>query len=714
GEVIAEVCAAQLEPYLGLRYPAGDIPPQARRLYLRQRVCAMADSGSEPVPLLVDPGLDDGTALDLTHSALRSISPIHREYMRNMKNAASLTVALAPGPDLWGMLVCHHATARVAGPELRAAVDIFGQVVSLLLGSLALAEVHAQRAARSATLRALIDRLAAPMAVAEALAAAEAELLQVVGAAGAVVRFSGTLRCLGRTPPPLAVERALAVLQVEPGSDMLALDDLGLRHPELAACRSEGSGALLLPLAHGADDAILWFRPELLLTVAWAGNPAEHVTADPVTGRLSPRASFAAWRETMRGRSAPWAQSDLALARDVRSAVQAELAQRAEAELCVARTELERSKQLVLACVEDALVSLTIADATRPDWPLIYVNRMFLQMTGYEVGEVIGRNGRFLQGPATDPKGVAELRRAVSAGEKAEVQVINYRKDGTRFLNRLLLEPIHDDAGRLAAYRGRQFDVTLEAKQKAAEGQRQKMEALGRLSGGVAHEINNMLQPVTLLGQDVIDRGLVNDEGRQHLEIVLECAKNARRIIGDLLTFSRPTPRRAELHDPIVLLDDSLRLVRPAIPHGVALKVCIVGRPPAVTIDSTWFVQILLNLVTNAAAAMGGRGEVTIELEDVHGTGKSAGRERAGFVRLRVIDTGCGMDRTTLDRAFEPFFTTKAVGEGTGLGLPLVYGLVQEMGGSIELESEPGRGTTVTMWIPAPDGERNDGIDIGH
>ncbi|MGA2128394.1 MAG: GAF domain-containing protein, partial [Xanthobacteraceae bacterium] len=145
GEVIAEACAAQLEPYLGLRYPAADVPPQARQQYLRQRVGAIADSSYRPVPLLADPALDDGSPLDLTHSALRSVSPVHCLYMRNMRTAASVTVGLAHGQHLWGMLVCHHATARIAGPELRAVADMIGQVVSLLLGSVGGAEASARR-----------------------------------------------------------------------------------------------------------------------------------------------------------------------------------------------------------------------------------------------------------------------------------------------------------------------------------------------------------------------------------------------------------------------------------------------------------------------------------------------------------------------------------------------------------------------------------------
>jgi light-regulated signal transduction histidine kinase (bacteriophytochrome) len=212
GEVIAEARAARLQPYLGLRYPASDIPPQARRQYLLHPVGAIADASYQPVPMLADPALDDDTPLDLTHSALRSVSPVHREYMRNMKTAASLTIGLSHERELWGMLVCHHATPRVVGPELRAVAAMIGQVVSLMLGSLGEAERFAQQLQRLTDLRTLIARLASPLPLAEALAAAASELVQLVDAGGALVRISGALFCVGQTPPQPEAERALAVL----------------------------------------------------------------------------------------------------------------------------------------------------------------------------------------------------------------------------------------------------------------------------------------------------------------------------------------------------------------------------------------------------------------------------------------------------------------------------------------------------------------------
>jgi diguanylate cyclase (GGDEF)-like protein len=333
GEVIAEAREEHLEPYLGLHYPATDIPPQARTLYLRQRVGAIANSTYVPVPLLADPGLDDGTPLDLTHSALRSISPTHLEYMRNMDTAASLTIALPHGQELWGMLVCHHTAPRIAGPEQRAIAEMIGQVTSLLLSSLGDAEYASQRLAGAIMLKHLTQKIAAPMPLPQAMEAAAADILALVDATGALVRIGGSVISLGVTPPLQAAEQALTVLRSAANGGDAAVDDLGRRHPELAACTAAGSGALLLPLGSGTDDAILWFRPELSHTLAWGGNPDFPATVEPETGRISPRTSFATWIATVDGRSAPWTEADISLAREAGRAIEAELVYRIKAEL---------------------------------------------------------------------------------------------------------------------------------------------------------------------------------------------------------------------------------------------------------------------------------------------------------------------------------------------------------------------------------------------
>jgi light-regulated signal transduction histidine kinase (bacteriophytochrome)/ActR/RegA family two-component response regulator len=336
GEVIAEAREPHLEPYLGLRYPASDIPPQARRLYQRHRVSTICDTSYNPVALLAHPTLSDGEPVDLTHSSLRSVSPIHRQYLRNMQVAASMTVAVVSGQKLWGLLLCHHGSPRVAAPDLRSVADMIGQYVALRL--LDVAEVDERHAA---DLRATVDLLTAPGPLPEAFTSAETPLLRMLDATGVIVRLSGENLHLGRHPKP-AAECALELMLSYTDGEIVAVDDLGRRYPELAGTAAELSGALLMPLAHGYEDAIIWLRPEHPSIVRWAGNPAKPSAIDSATGRPSPRTSFAPWVETVTGRSSSWSKASLELAQQLRSVVQAEMARRARKDLRHMEVDLEQ------------------------------------------------------------------------------------------------------------------------------------------------------------------------------------------------------------------------------------------------------------------------------------------------------------------------------------------------------------------------------------
>jgi diguanylate cyclase (GGDEF)-like protein/PAS domain S-box-containing protein len=485
GEVIAEARDASLKAYLGQHYPASDVPPQARGLYLRQRVGAIADSSYTPVPLCVDPTQDDGIPLDLTHSVLRSVSPVHCEYMRNMNTAASLTVGLSYGPDLWGMLVCHDTKPRRAGVELRAAAEMIGQVVSLLLVSTGEAELLAQRLERNAILRALADRLAAPVPLPEALTAAEDEFLLVVGATAAVVRLSDTVVMLGRTPSPPVTNTALAVLESLEGGDLAAVDDLGMRHPELAGSLSEASGALLSPLASGDDDSILWFRPEQQRTIVWGGNPAEHATPNPATARISPRTSFAAWKETVRGHCAPWTDTDLALARAVRNAVEAEVAKRAQAALRESQAQLG----LIVEHSSDVIMLIGLDGIRR------YVSPAVERLLGWRPDEMVG-SAALLGSTASefvhpeDQQVLMDARTALQTGSVGEYSVCfrHLRRDGSWLWvdSRARLRMSADGAGPtgiVAALRDATDRKTAEIKLQEALEQMERMAATDGLTG---------------------------------------------------------------------------------------------------------------------------------------------------------------------------------------------------------------------------------------
>jgi diguanylate cyclase (GGDEF)-like protein len=329
GEVVAEAREDGQEPFLHLRYPASDIPDQARRLYVQARVRVIGDVGYLPVPVLSK----DDEPLDMTFCALRSVSPMHLQYLRNMGVGATLGVSLVLEGTLWGMLVCHHRTPRRPSLEIRALCDLVGQVMSLLIRSRGDLEVLAGRSAREQLLAALSDRMLRALAIGPALAEAPEDLLRLVEADGALLRLGGQVQLFGRTPSLPEAVRLLAALRGPAGDEVLALDALGGTLPEFDHLAATASGVLVLPIPNNPGDALLWFRSELVRSVTWGGNPDKAVERDPLTGDLSPRRSFEAWRQLLRGRSAPWSPVDLQSAADLRRALTDALLRQAEARL---------------------------------------------------------------------------------------------------------------------------------------------------------------------------------------------------------------------------------------------------------------------------------------------------------------------------------------------------------------------------------------------
>jgi len=261
GEVLAEAREHDLEPYLGLRYPASDIPRQARRMYLTQRVRAIADVDYVPIPLLADVALGS-PPLDMTLCALRSVSPLHLEYMRNMGTRASLGLSLIINNSLWGMLVCHHRSPLTIAADLRAQCDLIGQLVSLLLGSVGEAESYAEQLRRQRTFQEVAVPLGNSGHVMDALALSGDALLKMMDAGGAVIKLGERNLTLGVTPPAEAAERAMTVLGAASGGGLVSVDELQEVLPDWSAHCKTGSGALFLPLPPNSADAIIWFRPD--------------------------------------------------------------------------------------------------------------------------------------------------------------------------------------------------------------------------------------------------------------------------------------------------------------------------------------------------------------------------------------------------------------------------------------------------------------------
>ena len=334
-----------------------------------------------------------------------------------------------------------------------------------------------------------------------------------------------------------------------------------------------------------------------------------------------------------------------------------------------------------------------------------YINRGYQEWFGLDPAEPGAVSARQYLGSATYDGIRPNVARAL-AGEAVTFEYEASIVDGTRVTARTTLIPEIGTDGRVAGCFELTFDITEQKRAQAMLVQAQKMEALGQLTGGLAHDFNNILT-VILGNLDALALALGRDAAvAEFLDPAVEAARRGADLIKGLLSFARKQPLEAQVADVTALITSVGRMVRRSLPEGLQLDMAAGDAPLWTWIDTHQLQNALLNLVLNARDACALKGRIA-----VHGSSRSlddvasaALQVSAGhYVLIEVSDNGTGMDAATQARAFEPFFTTKPPGQGTGLGLAMVYGFVKQSGGAIDIRSVAGQGTTVSVWLPALD-----------
>ncbi len=329
GHVLAECRDDDYPSYLGQRFPASDIPRQARELYMLNRIRLIQDANYTPARLVPALNPVTGAANDLSFAALRSVSPIHLQYMRNMGTLASMSVSLMVKGKLWGLISCHHATPCPVAFDKRTACEQLGQILAMCIES--------REDARELQFRLDVRRIMVSMLAGltqgsdfiDNLASVFPALLHFARAGGAAIVFDERLLTYGDTPDDAAIRELVGWLDGHCHGDVFHTDHLAALYPPAAGLAGNCAGLLAMPVSRIHKHYLLWFRPEVVRTVEWAGNPHEKDGAAPLT-QLSPRTSFATWRETITATSAPWHGGEIELAIEFRTALLGIALERAE------------------------------------------------------------------------------------------------------------------------------------------------------------------------------------------------------------------------------------------------------------------------------------------------------------------------------------------------------------------------------------------------
>ncbi|WRH67683.1 MAG: GAF domain-containing protein [Planktothrix sp. GU0601_MAG3] len=342
GEVIAEEKRGEMEPYLGLHYPASDIPKPARKMFSSNWIRLIPDAATEPVQLFPEVNPISHQPTDLTCSILRSASPCHLQYLHNMGVGASLTISLIKAGKLWGLIACHHLTPKYISYELRKACEFLGRVIFSELSEREDTEDYDYRIQLNQIQSALIDAMSQEENFIDGLTQHQPNILDLTGAQGAAIYFGGQFTLVGETPPEADLIFLVQWLQKQSQKEVFYTDSLPKLYSDARGFKAVGSGLLAISISH--KNYVIWFRPEVIQTVKWGGNPHQAFETSQAEGQvlLSPRKSFEQWKETLQLQSLAWKQVEIQAALELRKTLVNIVLKQAD-ELAQLAQDLERS-----------------------------------------------------------------------------------------------------------------------------------------------------------------------------------------------------------------------------------------------------------------------------------------------------------------------------------------------------------------------------------
>ncbi len=730
GTVIAESSDGKFESLMSHRFPASDIPKQARDLYTTNWLRLVPDVDFSPSPLIPQLNPLTDQPLDLSNSALRSVSPVHVQYMKNLGQGASMSVSLLKGRKLWGLISCHHKSPVFLKYGNRVACEFIGQMVSAQIG----ARTETMENDHRLQLKALYDDLIITGAHYTDLAATFAEnassTLALTDARGAAICLDETPVLIGKTPDATGV-KAIRKWFMQQNEDVLAVSNLEKAWPEGAQFRKTASGVLGIKIPKNKDACLFWFRPEQSEGIKWGGNPNESKSLSP-DGRLQPRTSFATWLENVGNQALEWNPSEINAAKELRTSILA-MALRSPGgqqrfdeafefrrSLAVAiedrdshrhdRVPEERpgdraeNRNLMAAQAIDAYPDLALVvldDKGRLEYWSVGARNLF----GYETTEAVGQSLDFLFSDDVALKDKHErLINYVREHRRCEEQLWLFRKDARSFWGKIMVTKLEGTNGELIGFSVILQDITkekaaeedLKATRFAAEAANQAKTAF---LANISHEIRTPLG--ALLGfSNLMNQTGLSDEDRASLyERVSRNGLQLTNLINDLLDMAKVEAGKIIIEKlafdlPNLLLDLEQTMSIKAAERSISFKVIIGSALPlGIVTDPTRLRQILVNLLSNAIKFTQPSGSVLLSC-----------RAERGTLQFRVIDSGKGISEEEAGRLFKPFAqadsTVTRTHGGTGLGLFVSRRLAKALGGELSIEkTEVGKGSTFLLEI---------------
>jgi PAS domain S-box-containing protein len=366
------------------------------------------------------------------------------------------------------------------------------------------------------------------------------------------------------------------------------------------------------------------------------------------------------------------------------------------------RKQIKEDRERLITAVEHAAEGIMITDSKAN---IQYVNPAFEQITGYSADEVVGKKASILKSGRQGKTFYDEMWKTLNSGNTWKGHITNRRKDGMLYEEDSAISPITDYMGNIISFVAVKRDVTEQLRLQKELRHVQKMEAIGTLAGGIAHDFNNILMALMGYADLALEEAPADTRSQQYLREVLKAGDRAKALVKQILAFSRKGGRNLQPLQLNLIIKEVLKMVLATAPVNITVTSKLADNNAMVMADPAQMHQVVLNIIRNAVQALpAGNGRLDITCEQVELTESACANLKelmpGMYAKLVVKDSGSGISPAIIDRVFEPFFTTKKLGEGTGLGLAIVHGIVTSLDGAVHISSEPGKGTTVVVYIP--------------
>jgi two-component system, chemotaxis family, sensor kinase Cph1 len=702
GTVIGEAKRAELPAYLNLHYPASDIPEQARRLYLLNRTRVLSDIEAVQIPLVPPFNPLTGNPLDMSYSLLRSFSPVHHEYLRNMGVRATLTVSIIVNGRLWGLIACHHYAPKTISTFMRLAADGLAELISVQIAARenldrAIAENQAEKISYQLT----SQMLRGEDWVTPLLDAGD-QLLQITDSSGVAVVRGEKITTFGVVPNNSEIKQILEWTKSWSREKVLALHSLSRMNARFEDFQAVASGVLIAEINRRQNEFVIWFRPEQPQEVTWGGDPRKGVVEENGHKRLTPRKSFELWVTNLTGTARSWERKDIFLAEALRTLIIDVVFEFMFIKEQLTNNELYKVHQAIESLQRPLLVTDAEGNQT-------FCNQTFLEL----FSSVHSTNGTENSGSGFDCSQAKKvLQKAISGAGGLQTEVVEQTAEGEEIPMLVTVDVIARDR-RIVGYVMVCTDLRerVKAENERLEFERQllqtqRLESLGILTGGIAHDFNNLLTAIISSAELALSKTSPHDKMAKWLGNIERSAHRAADLCRQLLAYSGRGDTHNTTFDLNEIIVDMTELLKVALPQSVEIEFQLTPEEALISGDIVQIRQVFMNLITNAAEAIGDKsGTISVLTASVKADTcfvenfESFWNLQTGdYILLRVTDTGCGMTQETLAKIFEPFFTTKFTGRG--LGLSAVMGIVKKHKGAMKVESAPGSGTNFEIVIP--------------